>query len=110
MTLIKQYVNAMQSRDPKALSELFSPTAIFVDYCPKDAGQPLYHAYGTEGIDMFFRNRFLFRKFEMMDPVIVSDTQVYYYAIYEGYHIRAIATIQDFSEDGEIQRMVVRPA
>ena len=110
MTLIKQYVNAMTNQDSVALSKIFAPMAIFVDYCPKDAGRPLFHAYGPEGIEMFFRNQFLLRKFEIMDPVIVSDTQAYYYAVYNGYHIRAIATIQDFSEDGEIQRMVVRPA
>ena len=40
MTLIKQYVQAMLNQDSVALSKLFSPTAIFVDYCPKDAGQP----------------------------------------------------------------------
>ena len=117
MTLIKQYVQAMLNQDSVALSKLFSPTAIFVDYCPKDAGQPqLQHfkplrtAFRPEGIDMFFRNRFLFRRFEITDPLIVSDTQAYYYAVYNGYHIRAVATIQDFSEDGEIQRLVVRPA
>ena len=110
MTLIKQYVQAMLNQDSVALSKLFSPTAIFVDYCPKDAGQPQLHAYGPEGIDMFFRNRFLFRRFEITDPLIVSDTQAYYYAVYNGYHVRAVATIQDFSEDGEIQRLVVRPA
>lgn len=110
MTLIKQYVQAMLDRDSLALSKVFSSKAIFVDYCPKDAGQPQLHAYGPEGIDMFFRNRFIFRKFEIVDPVIVSDTQVYYYAVYNGYHMRAIATIQDFSADGEILRMVVRPA
>ena len=85
MTLIKQYVQAMLNQDSVALSKLFSPTAIF-------------------------RNRFLFRRFEITDPLIVSDTQAYYYAVYNGYHIRAVATIQDFSEDGEIQRLVVRPA
>ncbi|MEY8231962.1 hypothetical protein AALA82_10110 [Oscillospiraceae bacterium 50-16] len=110
MTLIRQYVNAMQAGDSIALSKLFSPDAIFVDYCPKDAGQAQISAYGPEAIDMFFRNRFIFRRFKIFDPVIVSDTQVYYYAIYGDYHMRAVATIQDFSEDGEIQRMVVRPA
>ena len=45
-----------------------------------------------------------------IDPVIVSDTQVYYYAVYNNYHMRAVATIQDFSNDGDIRRMVVRPA
>lgn len=110
MTLIKQYVMAMQKQDSVALSKLFSSDAIFVDYCPKDAGQSQISAYGPEAIDMFFRNRFIFRRFEIFDPVIVNDTQVYYYAVYGGYHMRAVATIQDFSEDGEIQRMVVRPA
>ena len=110
MTLIKQYVQAMLNQDSVALSKLFSPTAILVDYCPKDAGQPPFQAYGPEGIDMFFHNRFIFRKFEITDPLIVSDTQAYYYAVYNGYHIRAVATIRDFSEDGEIQRLVVRPA
>ena len=42
--------------------------------------------------------------------VSLLHTQAYYYAVYNGYHIRAVATIQDFSEDGEIQRLVVRPA
>ena len=110
MTLIKQFVQAMVNQDSVALSKCFSSTAIFVDYGPKDAGQPQLHAYGPEGIDMFFRNRFLFKKFQITDPLIISDTQAYYYAVYNGYHIRAVATIQDFSEDGEIQRLVVRPA
>ncbi len=110
MTLIRQYVNAMLNRDSEALSKLFSPTGSFVDYCPKDSGKPQLHAYGPEGIDMFFRNQFLFRKFEITDATIISDTQAYYYAIYNGYHMRAIATIQEFSKDGEIKHMVVRPA
>ena len=59
MTLIKQYVNAMTNQDSVALSKLFAPMAIFVDYCPKDAGRPQLHAYGPEGIDMFFRNQFI---------------------------------------------------
>ena len=113
MTLIKQFVQAMVNQDSVALSKCFSSTAIFVDYCPKDAGQPQLHAYGPEGIDMFFRNRFLFKKFQEKQKEkeqAKPDTQAYYYAVYNGYHIRAVATIQDFSEDGEIQRLVVRPA
>lgn len=35
MTLIKQYVQAMLNQDSVALSKLFSPTAIFVDYAPR---------------------------------------------------------------------------
>ena len=45
MTLIKQFVQAMVNQDSVALSKCFSPTAIFVDYCPKDAGQPRGHRH-----------------------------------------------------------------
>ena len=41
MTLIRQYVDALLDQDALALSKLFSPTAIFVDHCPRDAGKPL---------------------------------------------------------------------
>ena len=110
MTLIRQYINAMERCDAEALGKLFAPDGVYHDFCPQDAGRPKYYAYGPEGIDMFFRNRFLFKRFQITDPLIISDTQAYYYAVYNGYHIRAVATIQDFSEDGEIQRLVVRPA
>ena len=93
-----------------ALSKLFSPTAIFVDHCPRDAGKPLVSTYGPEAIDMFYHNRFLFRHFRITDARIVSDTQAYYYAVYDGYHVRALATITEFSSDGLIERLVVRPA
>lgn len=61
---------------------------------------------------MFYHNRFLFRHFRITDPRIVSDTQAYYYAyaVYDGYHVRALATITEFSSDGLIERLVVRPA
>ena len=100
MTLIRQYVDALLNQDALALSKLFSPTAIFVDHCPRDAGKPLVSTYG----------RFLFRHFRITDARIVSDTQAYYYAVYDGYHVRALATITEFSSDGQIERLVVRPA
>ena len=52
MTLIRQYVDALLDQDALALSKLFSPTAIFVDHCPRDAGKPLVSTYGPEAIDM----------------------------------------------------------
>lgn len=110
MTLIRQYVNAMLNKDALALSKLFSSDAIFVDHCPRDAGKPLVSTYGPEAIDMYYRNRFMFRHFYITDASIVSDTQVYYYAVYDGYHVRALASITEFSSDGLIERMVVRPA
>lgn len=110
MTLIQQLRDAMLNKDSMALSRLFSPTGVFCDYCPIDAGKPLNHAYGVEGIEMFFRNHFIFRKFEIKNPQIISDSQMYFYAIYGGYHLRAIATISEYGENGDIQRLVVRTA
>ena len=110
MTMIRQYINAMSNRDFDALGKLFAPDGVYCDFCPEDVGQPKYYAYGPEGIDMFFRNRFIFRCFEITDPVIISDTQAYYFAVYGNFHLQALATIQSFDGDGNIQRLVVRPA
>ena len=110
MTLIRRYINAMSNGDPTALSQCFSPKGVFVDFCPEDAGQPKYYCYGPEGIDMFFRNRFIFRRFTITEPAVVSDIQATYVGVYDGLYLKCIATIQEFDEDGLIQRLVVRPA
>ncbi len=110
MTLIRQYVDAMTRGDSAALGKLFSPDGIYCDFCPEDAGEPKYYCYGREGIDMFFRNRFIFHRFSITDATIVSDTQAHYVGIYGNFHLKSIATIQEFDENGYIRRLVVRPA
>lgn len=110
MTLIRKFVNAMESCNAYELGQLFASDAVYIDFCPIDAGRQKYYAYGTEGIDMFFRNRFVFQHFRITDPVIMSDTQVRYFAVYGTFHLQAIATIQEFDEDGNIRALVVRPA
>lgn len=110
MTLIRKYVNAMLSCDAAALGSLFSPDGVYIDFCPLDAGRAKYYAYGPEGIDMFFRNRFVFQSFRITSPAIISDTQAKYFAVYGNFHLQAIATIQEFDEDGNIRSLVVRPA
>lgn len=110
MTMIRQYIDAMSNRDNKALGKLFAPNGVYCDFCPEDVGQPKYYAYGPECIDMFFHNRFIFRQFAISEPVIISDTQAYYFAVYGNFHLQALATIQSFDENGNILRLVVRPA
>lgn len=110
MTMIRQYINAMEAGDFAALGQLFAPNGIYCDFCPEDAGEPKYYCYGREGVDMFFRNRFIFRRFSISESHIVSDTQAYYLAEYGGVYLRALATIQEFDEDGNILHLVVRPA
>ena len=87
MTLIRKFVNAMESCNAYELGQLFASDAVYIDFCPIDAGRQKYYAYGTEGIDM-----------------------VRYFAVYGTFHLQAIATIQEFDEDGNIRALVVRPA
>ncbi len=110
MTLIRRYIDAMQNGDSVALSKIFSPDGVYCDFCPEVTGEPKYYCYGPEGIDMFFRNRFIFRRFAITEAMIDSDTQAHYVGIYGQYHLRSIATIQEFDENGLIRRLVVRPA
>ena len=108
--MIWDYINAMENKDYVALSKCFSENCRLFDYCPGNIGQENFFIYGQRAIDMFYHNRFLFRHFRITDARIVSDTQAYYYAVYDGYHVRALATITEFSSDGLIERLVVRPA
>ena len=108
--IIQAFVEAMQNKDHEALAECFTETCRLFDYCPQLVGLENFYTYGKRAIDMFYHNRFLFRHFRITDARIVSDTQAYYYAVYDGYHVRALATITEFSSDGLIERLVVRPA
>ncbi len=110
MTTIQLFKDAMEKGDYLALGKLFSDTGVYCDYCPKEVGQAEYHSCGPQGIEMFFHNHFVFRKFQVNDPVIQSDTRMYFYALYGNYHLRALATIEEYAPSGLIQRLVVRPA
>ena len=63
MTAIEKYVEAMENKDYAGLANLFSPDGIINDYCTNSAAQSEYHIYGREAINMFFRNKFGFRKY-----------------------------------------------
>jgi hypothetical protein len=110
MVTIKDYLNALEAKDPRALGKLFAKDATYKDLCPEVAGLAAYHCYGTEGIDMFFRNLFIFRKFSITDPQILSDKEALFVGIYGSYYLIAVATILDYNTDGTIRNMTVRPA
>ncbi len=110
MVHIQQYVDAVTKMDPRALSELFARDATYRDVCPEVIGQPSYHCHGREGVDMFFHNLFIFRKFSITDPQILSDTEALLVGIYGTYYMVAVATILDYDSEGNIRNMTVRPA
>lgn len=110
MVTIAQYIEALEKQDPKLLGSLFAFDATYRDFCPEIAGMAKYHCHGKEGIDMFFRNLFVFRKFSMTDPEILNDREALFVGIYGSFYLVAVATILDYDQDGNIRSMTVRPA
>ena len=105
----EKYVAAMENKDFTALGELFTKNGHLCDYCPTGTAQHEYHLYGKEAIAMFFRNKFSFRQYSILEAAVANDTQAEFIASFGGFHVMAIATVQKVSEDGLIERMTVRP-
>ena len=100
MRPIEKYVEAMENKDFAGLAELFTPDGILCDYCTTSASQ---------AINMFFRNKFGFRRYSILDAEVVNDEQAEFIANFGGYNIMAIATVRKTDENGLIQRLTVRP-
>ena len=66
-------------------------------------------AYRPGAINMFFRNKFGFRRYSILDAEVVNDEQAEFIANFGGYNIMAIATVRETDENGLIQRLTVRP-
>lgn len=109
MKPIEKYVEAMENKDFVGLSELFTKDGNLSDYCTNTTTQKEYHIYGREAINMFFRNKFGFRQYSIMEAEVVNDTQAEFIANFGGYNIMAIATVREVSEDGHIRNLTVRP-
>lgn len=109
MRPIEKYVEAMENKDFAGLAELFTKDGILCDYCTTSSSQNEYHIYGREAINMFFRNKFGFRQYSILEAEVVNETQAEFIANFGGYNIMAIATVRDVNEDGLIERLTVRP-
>ena len=110
MVTIEKYIDALTKQDPALLGGLFASDATYRDNCPEVAGLQKYHCHGKEGIEMFFRNLFVFRKFSITDPQIMSDREALFVGIYGSYYLIAVATILDYDASGNIRNLTVRPA
>ncbi|MBD5521683.1 MAG: nuclear transport factor 2 family protein [Lachnospiraceae bacterium] len=109
MKPIEKYVEAMENKDFAGLAELFSKDGSLSDYCTNSSAQKEYHIYGKEAINMFFRNKFGFRQYSIMEAEVVNDTQAEFIANFGGYNIMAIATVREVNEEGQIKNLTVRP-
>lgn len=106
---IERYIQALEKKDFKVLADLFTPEGHYCDYCPTVTHQHEYHLYGKEAIRMFFQNKFLFRQYSILSPVILNDRQAEFIASFGGCYVMAIANLQQISADGHIRRLTVRP-
>lgn len=109
MRPIEQFIEVMENKDFMALGELFTADGHYCDYCANGTAQHEYHLYGKEAISMFFRNKFLFRQYSIMEAAVLGDRQAEFIASFGGYNIMAIVTLQQLSEAGHIKRLTVRP-
>ena len=90
MRPIERYVEAMENKDFTALGALFTKNGHLCDYCPNGTAQHEYHLYGKEAIAMFFRNKFSFRQYSILEAAIANDTQAEFIASFGGFHVMAI--------------------
>ena len=101
---IERYIEALETKDFKALGDLFTSDGHYCDYCPNGTSQHEYHLYGKEAITMFFQNKFLFRQYSILSPVILNERQAEFIASFGGCYVMAIANLQQLSADGHIRR------
>ena len=109
-TLLKKIAAALEDRDSVAFADCFSKNGKYFDYCPMLNGGEDWVAYGSAGIEMFFRNRFAFDMLSVSDPVIESEKAMTFFGAYNGPYIYALFEIKEIGDDGLIQKAVVYPA
>lgn len=109
MRTIEKYIEAVIRKDYQGLGELFTFDGHYCDYCGGGTGQQEYHLYGKEAINMFFRNKFLFCHYSILEPEILNDRQAEFIAQFDSYSVMALAYLQQLTADGHIRRLTVRP-
>ena len=118
--VINDFVSAMQSKDHEALAACFAEECRLFDYCPSVVNTYLYSIlskrFGRNAIEMYYHNKFMFGGFGMLDPRVVNERTVNFYADYNGTIIHALAQIENCTDgscsldDSLIRELVIRPA
>lgn len=109
--MIKNFIDAMVSKDHVALSQCFCDQSRMFDYCPSGRGLSNYFVYGSRAIDMFYHNKFFLGGYAIYDPEIVDERTVNFYASYGGAILHAVASIEAYDKKtGLIKELMIRPA
>jgi hypothetical protein len=108
--MIHKVMKALAEKNGLALAACFSEDCRYFDYCPSCNGEQNYFIYGSDCIEMFFRNRFTYDYLEVGDPVIEDDNTASYFGAYCGPYVFARLRIEEYDETGLIKKVVVHPA
>lgn len=104
--VINDFVSAMQSKDHEALAACFAEECRLFDYCPSVVKRQNSFLFGRNAIEMYYHNKFMFGGFGMLDPRVVNERTVNFYADYNGTIIHALAQIENCT-DGTDRKSVV---
>ena len=78
--VINDFVSAMQSKDHEALAACFAEECRLFDYCPSVVKRQNSFLFGRNAIEMYYHNKFMFGGFGMLDPRVVNERTVNFYA------------------------------
>jgi hypothetical protein len=108
--MIQKALKALAEKDYTSFAECFSEDCRYFDYSPACNGEENYFVYGSDCIEMFFRNRFAFDHLAVFDPVIENETTASFFGQYDGPFVFVRFRIEEFDGAGHIKKAVVHPA
>ena len=108
--MINKLLKALYEKDYVGLAECFARDCKYSDYCPSLNGNPNYFVNGKEGVEMFFRNRFVFNHFEIASPRAESETEGTFFGYYDAPYVYARVRIEGLDENGLITKLVISAA
>jgi len=108
--MIQKLMKALEGMDYKGLAACFSEKCRYFDYCPSLYGNENYFVYGSDSVEMFFRNRFVNGYLVVASARVESAVSASFFASYSGPFVYARAEIEEFGENGLIKKLLVHPA
>ena len=108
--MIREVMCAMEARDYRALAACFGEACDYADFCPCVNGGRSFFLQGSAGIELFFHQRFVSRRFEIAQAEVESETAATFFCTYDnGPYVYARLSIEAFCPDGRIAKAVVHP-
>lgn len=108
--MIKRILKALEAQDYRGLADCFSVDCRYFDYCPSLNGEENYFVYGREAVEMFFRNRFVHKHFEIGSPREEGPECGTFFGSYDAPYVYARIRIEETDSDGLVKKLVVSPA